>query len=352
MDIKQSKWPKINKFGKLNVKNYLATVGLIIAIYFALYLPIAQDGIFSYTGGIYINILIFMLFAVSLNVVVGLMGQLSLGHAGFIAVGAYGASVTTQIMTAMGVMLPSPVQLLISSVVGGIIACVFGILVAIPTLRLRGDYLAIITSAFGEIIKYIIQNIDFKFKINGQDIFILGGAAGLKNIPNISTFTMVFVIVVISIIIMVMIMTSRQGRLILSIRENEIAAENIGIQINKVKVYGFALASFFAGVGGSLFAHNTGILTPDKFGFIFSIEILVMVVLGGLGSITGSILAAIFLTYLNEVLRQVSEYRYLVYAIILIVLMIFRPEGIFGTKEFTFSGFVRYIKRKKKNGKK
>lgn len=352
MDIKESKWPRINKFGKLNIKNYLGTICLLIAVYFVLYIPIAEDGVFSYTGGIYINILIFMLFAVSLNVVVGLMGQLSLGHAGFIAVGAYGASITTQIMGALGMNLPSSLQLVVSSVIGGIIALVFGVLVAIPTLRLRGDYLAIITLAFGEIIKYIIQNIDFKFSIKGQDIFILGGAAGLKNIPNISTFTMVFLIVVISIVVMVMVMTSRQGRLILSIRENEIAAENIGIQINKVKVYGFALAAFFAGVGGSLFAHNTGILTPDKFGFIFSIEILVIVVLGGLGSITGSILAAVFLTYLNEILRSVSEYRYLIYAVILIILMIFRPEGIFGTKEFTFGGFMRYIKRNKKNGKK
>lgn len=352
MDIKTSKWPQINKFGKLNIKNYIATFVLIIAVYFALYLPIAEEGIFSYTGGIYINILIYMLFAVSLNVVVGLMGQLSLGHAGFIAVGAYTASLTTQIIIALGINLPLALQLVISSIVGGIFACIFGVLVAIPTLRLRGDYLAIITLAFGEIIKYIIQNIDFTFKIKGHDIFILGGAAGLKNIPQLASFTSVFFIVIISIIIIAMIMTSRHGRVVLSIRENEIAAENIGIQINKVKVYGFAISAFFAGVGGSLFAHNTGILVPDKFGFIFSIEILVIVVLGGLGSITGSILAAIFLTYLNEILRQVSEYRYLIYAVILIVLMIFRPEGIFGTKEFTFSGLKRFLKRGKKNSKK
>ena len=147
---------------------------------------------------------------------------------------------------------------------------------------------------------------------------------------------------------MVMVMTGRQGRLILSVRENEIAAENIGININKVKVYGFALAAFFAGVGGSLFAHNAGIITPDKFGFIFSIEILVMVVLGGLGSITGSVLAAIFLTYLNEILRQFSEYRYLVYAVILILLMIFRPTGIFGTSEFTYGKFKKFLQKKKR----
>ena len=346
--MEKSKWPQINRFGKFNIKNYGITIVLLAILYLVLYLPIASEGIFSYTGGVYINVLIAILFAVSLNIVVGLMGQLSLGHAGFIAVGAYSASVASQIIDALSPNMPDSLQLLVVTLVGGVFAAIFGALVAIPTLRLRGDYLAIITLAFGEIIKYIIQNIDFKINIAGNDVFILGGAAGLKNIPQLSSFTMVFFIVIISIIIMVMVMTGRQGRLVLSIRENEIAAENIGININKVKIYGFALAAFFAGVGGSLFAHNAGILTPDKFGFIFSIEILVMVVLGGLGSITGSILAAIFLTYLNEGLRQFSEYRYLVYAVILILLMIFRPKGIFGTSEFTYGGFKKFLQKKKR----
>lgn len=346
--MEKSKWPKINRFGKFNIKNYSLTFALLAVLYLVLYLPIAADGIFSYTGGVYINILIAILFAVSLNLVVGLMGQLSLGHAGFIAVGAYSASVTSQILDALSPTLPDMVQLIIATLVGGVFAAIFGALVAIPTLRLKGDYLAIITLAFGEIIKYIIQNIDFKVKVAGSDISVLGGAAGLKNIPQLSSFTLVFFIVVISVIIMIMIMTGRQGRLVLSIRENEIAAENIGININKVKIYGFTLAAFFAGIGGSLFAHNAGILTPDKFGFIFSIEILVMVVLGGLGSITGSVLAAVFLTYLNEILRQFSEYRYLIYAVILILLMIFRPTGIFGTSEFTYGGFKKFIQKKKR----
>lgn len=346
--MEKSKWPSINKFGKFNTKNYLGTLALIAILYLVLYLPIASEGIFSYTGGVYINVLIAILFAVSLNIVVGLMGQLSLGHAGFIAAGAYAASVSSHIIDAIAPNMVDSLQLIIASLIGGVIASIFGILVAIPILRLRGDYLAIITLAFGEIIKYIIQNIDFKFNIAGKEINVLGGAAGLKNIPQLSSFSLVFFIVVISIIIMVMVMTGRQGRLILSVRENEIAAENIGININKVKVYGFALAAFFAGVGGSLFAHNAGIITPDKFGFIFSIEILVMVVLGGLGSITGSVLAAIFLTYLNEILRQFSEYRYLVYAVILILLMIFRPTGIFGTSEFTYGKFKNFLQKKKR----
>ena len=177
----------------------------------------------------------------------------------------------------------------------------------------------------------------------------LGGATGLKNIPNIVTFDNVYLISIISMLIMGMIMISRKGREIQSIRENEIAAENIGIHINKVKLYGFALSAFFAGVGGSLYAHNVGVLTPDKFGFMFSIEILVMVVFGGLGSITGSILSAVLLTLLNEQLRQASEYRYLVYAVILIILMIYRPDGVFGKKEITIPRFINKFKKIKNN---
>ena len=189
-----------------------------------------------------------------------------------------------------------------------------------------------------------------------QNLEFLGGATGLKNIPTLANFTDYYFIVVICVIIITMAMTSRKGREVLSIRENEIAAENIGININKVKLYGFVFSAFFAGVGGSLFAHSLGILTPDKFGFLFSIEILVMVVFGGLGSITGALLSALLLTLLNEKLREVSQFRYLVYAVILIVLMIFRPDGVFGKKELTIPRFVRKVRtiknnRLKKNGK-
>ena len=326
-----NKWGSLNYFNKFNIKNYSLTSLFILVLFIILYFSFDQNDIFSYTGGIYINILIYILLAVSLNIAVGLMGQLSLGHAGFIAIGGYTAALVSKSMISSG--LPEFIQLFISSIAGGIVAAIFGALLGASTLRLRGDYLAIITLAFGEIIKYVIQNLDF-----------LGGATGLKNIPNITNFSNSFVFVVISVIIMTMIMTSRKGREIISIRENEIAAENIGININRVKLYGFALSAFFAGIGGSLFAHNIGILTPDKFGFVFSIEILVMVVFGGLGSITGAIISAIMLTLLNEQLREVSQFRYLVYAIILIVLMIFRSEGLLGTKELTIPRFVRKIR--------
>ena len=305
------KWQKLNYFNKFKIKNYILTFVSIIALYIVLSLTFDPTDLFSYTSGIYVNILIYILFAVSLNITVGLMGQLNLGQAGFIAIGGYSAAYISKILVNYNL---TPV--------------------GASTLRLRGDYLAIITLAFGEIVKYIVQNLDF-----------LGGATGLNNIPRIIDFSNSYFIVVISIIIIAMAMTSRKGKEILSIRENEIAAENIGMRLNRIKLYGFAFSAFFAGVGGSLFAHNVGILKPDKFGFLFSIEILVMVVLGGLGSITGAILAAILLTSLNEVLRDVSQFRYLVYAIILIALMIFRPTGIFGTKEFTFAGTKRRLNR-------
>ena len=326
-----SVWGDLNYFNKFNKQNYSLTTIFIIVLFIILNFSFDSKDMFSYTAGVYINILIYILFAVILNIAVGLMGQLSLGHAGFIAIGGYTAALISKSMVAAN--LPAFVQLLISSLIGGIVAAVFGFLLGASTLRLRGDYLAIITLAFGEIIKYVIQNLDF-----------LGGAAGLKDIPTITNFQISFIFVVVSVIIMTMIMTSRKGREIISIREDEIAAENIGINIKKAKLYGFTLSAFFAGIGGSLFAHNIGILTPDKFGFMFSIEILVMVVFGGLGSITGAVISATALTVLNEYLREVSQFRYLVYAIILIVLMIFRPSGLFGTKELTIPRFVRKIK--------
>ena len=167
----------------------------------------------------------------------------------------------------------------------------------------------------------------------------------MNGIPNITTFNNVYLIVVLSSVVLIMILISKKGRLLLSIRENEIAAENMGVDINKAKIYGFILSAFFAGIGGSLFAHNLGSLTPDKFNFVFSIEILVMVVLGGLGSITGAVVSATFLTLLNEILRSVSEYRLLIYSLILIFLMIFKKDGILGTAEFTIPKLFSFLKR-------
>ena len=319
---------------KINKKNYITSFILLVTLYLVLAYTIVGDDIFSYKAGLYINILIYVLFALSLNVVSGVMGELNLGHAGFISIGAYSASILSIFIQKYS--LNSNLHLVVVTVFGGIVAGLSGLFLSSITLRLRGDYLAIITLAFGEIIKYIIQNINF-----------LGGAAGLNGIPNITTFNNVYFIVVISSVILIMILISKKGRLLLSIRENEIAAENMGVDINKAKIYGFILSAFFAGIGGSLFAHNLGSLTPDKFNFVFSIEILVMVVLGGLGSITGAVVSATFLTLLNEVLRSVSEYRLLIYSLILIFLMIFKKDGILGTSKFTIPKLFSFLKRVK-----
>ena len=317
---------------KLKIKDSFIVGVLLIAIYAFLYLTIMNEGVFSYKAGIYINILIAILFAVSLNITVGLMGQLNLGFAGFISIGAYTGAVITRAMS--NVNINDNIKLVIALIAAGIVAGIFGVIVSALTLRLKGDYLAIITLAFGEMVRYVIQNIDF-----------LGGAAGFKNIPIITNFTNTYIVTIISLVIIIRLMTSGYGRLVLSIREDEIASENIGINTNMVKIYGFFISSFFAGVAGVLFAHNLGVLSPDKFSFVYSIEILVMVVFGGIGSITGSIVSASFITIINELLRQVSEYRVLIYSVVLIMIMIFRPEGLLGTSELTLKKIKEKIRK-------
>lgn len=207
-------------------KNGIIVALALIILYLILYLSKINEGIFSYKAGVYISILIAILFAVSLNVTVGVMGQLNLGFAGFISIGAYTGAVITRSLAKIN--FNDNIKLVIAILVAGLVSGIFGILVSIISLRLRGDYLAIITLAFGEIIQYIIQNIDY-----------LGGAAGFKNIPIYTNFTNTYIIVAISLVIIIQLMTSKYGRAVLSVREDEIASENLGININKVKVYGF-----------------------------------------------------------------------------------------------------------------
>ena len=312
------------------VQTYTISVILILVAYFILFFTLGND---PYYSTVIINVLIYILFAVTLNMTVGIMGQLNLGHAGFIAIGAYGGAYLTKLM--IGYHLPPTLQLIISCLFAGLVTSVFGFIIAIPALRLKGDYLAIITLAFGEIIKFTIQNLEF-----------LGGAAGLKGIPLLNNFTNVYIIVVICVTLITMLLTSRFGRTMLSVREDEIAAENIGISTNRVKLFGFTMAAFFTGIGGSLFAHNLSIIQPVKFGFTFSIDILVMVVFGGLGSITGASISAALLTTLNEFLRSSPEWRYFIYALVLIIIMIFIPSGILGTKELKINSILNSIKKR------
>lgn len=273
--------------------------------------------------GIIITIGIYVLLAASLNLTTGVLGELVLGHAGFMSIGAYAAALFTLHMD-----LPGLVEFPLALLLGGLLAAVFGVLIGIPALRLRGDYLAIVTLGFGEIIRVVIQNLSFT-----------GGGRGLYGIDEYTTFPWVFWIAALSVAVMYAMIGTRQGRAILSLRENEIAAEAVGVPGTRYKVLAFTLSSFFAGVAGGLYAHYITVLDPATFDFNMSIEILVMVVLGGMGSFTGSVLAAVVLTLLPELLRDLADYRMLIYSVVLVLMMILRPQGLLGKREFSLSRF-------------
>ncbi|MFZ8932532.1 MAG: branched-chain amino acid ABC transporter permease [Bacteriovoracaceae bacterium] len=267
---------------------------------------------------------IFIILSVSLNLINGQCGQFSLGHAGFWAIGAYTSAY-------YGVYHPLPVpdfiNLFIGCGIGFICAALAGVIIGVPCLRLRGDYLAIATLGFSEIIRIIIINLD-----------IVGGPRGFTNIPNWSNLGWVYLWVAITIIFCANLVRGTHGRAIISIREDEIAAESMGIFTFKYKSLAFILGAGFAGIAGSLFAHSQQFLHPNGFTFMWSVIILLMVILGGLGSISGSVIGAIILTLLPEVLRLMGEtianWRMVIYSLLLIFLMLLRPSGIMGKKEF------------------
>ena len=305
---------------------YVINLILIVAVWFVLNSLIQSGVITNYWSGILITVGINIILATSLNVATGYLGQLPLGHAGFMAVGAYAGGIFMKAM---------PVQELLKA--GNTGAAIPYILLAllisaIPALRLRGDYLAIITLGFGEIIRVILTNID---SVIGTDFTY--GAAGLKRIPKYSSFTLVFICVVVCCYIIHTVMKSRHGRAILSIREDEIASESVGVQTTYYKTFAFVLSAMMAGIAGCLYAGYLGSLYPSTFKFMKSIEILVMVVLGGMGSMLGSILSATVLTILPELLRSFSDYRMVVYSLALVVMMIFRPKGLLGSYDFSLS---------------
>ena len=276
--------------------------------------------------------------AVSLNLVNGFTGQFSIGHAGFMAVGAYGSAVFTlrvgQGFAASLGSLPDPIAngaaLLVALVVGGLLSAAAGWLVGLPSLRLRGDYLAIVTLGFGEIIRVMILNID-----------AVGGARGLPGIPQWSTFFWVFLAVVVVIMLSHNLAASTHGRALFAIRDDEVAAEALGVDTTRYKVLAFVISAFFAGVAGGLFAHFLSYLNPATFQFTKSIEVIAMVVLGGMGSVSGSVLAAILLTLLPEALRTAGALRMVIYSLMLIVLMITRPQGLLGNRELSLAWLRR-----------
>jgi branched-chain amino acid transport system permease protein len=268
-----------------------------------------------------------IILAVSLNLINGITGQFSLGHAGFMAIGAYTGGVLLKHyeQNLAGVMLP--VMFVAVTLLGGITASVAGLAVGIPTLRLRGDYLAIATLGFGEIIRVVLNQIE------SIGSFEVGGSAGLHNIPHIANFFWAYAWAIVCVVVIARLVYSAKGKPFFAVREDEIAAGAMGIDTTNYKVLAFVIGAFFAGVAGVLSATLSGNLDPGDFNFVKSIEIVVMVVLGGSGSITGSVLAAILLTYLPEQLRSFQDWRLVIYALLLIVMMLVRPEGLLGNRE-------------------
>ncbi len=300
------------------MKQHWPRIALLSAIVVSFVVSLFSENIDDYVLNILIMIGINVILAVSLNLVNGHTGQFSLGHAGFMAVGAYAATAVT-LFTGLTEMLPGPLLFIIALVAGGLAAAACGLIVGIPSLRLRGDYLAIVTLGFGEIIRVIIQNTD-----------ALGGPRGLSSIPQYTNFFWVFALASLTIYVISCLVESTYGRGFLAVRDDEVAAEAMGINTTKYKVTAFVLGAFFAGIAGGLYAHYFQYITPEGFNFLKSVEIVIMVILGGMGSTIGVTLAAIGLTVLNEFLREAEQYRMIIFALALIIIMILRPQGLIG----------------------
>lgn len=316
---------------------YAINLILIVALYVLMMSLVSSGVITNYWSGILITVGINIILAVSLNIATGYLGQLPLGHAGFMAVGAYAGGIFMKATPAAALIKAGESAALIPYIlaalaISAVVAGLFGLIIGIPALRLRGDYLAIITLGFGEIIRVVLTNID---SVLGFDFTY--GAAGLKRIPKFSSMTLVFICVVLSCVLIHTMMKSKHGRAILSIRDNEIASESVGVNTTYYKTTAFVFSAMLAGIAGCLYAGYLGSLYPSTFKFMKSIEILVMVVLGGMGSMLGSVVSATVLTVLPELLRSVADYRMVAYSLALVIMMIFRPKGLFGSYDFSMS---------------
>lgn len=319
-------------------KSNLITYGIVIALFAVVAVMVFSGMASRHMQSVLVPVCINIILAISLNLVVGFLGELSLGHAGFMSVGAY-AGCLFAVYTAD--FLPMIVRFPIAMLIGGIVAAIFGLIIGIPVLRLSGDYLAIVTLAAGEIIRSLVINVGFT-----------GGAAGLKGTPQDSNFVIAFIVVLITMFVIMNFVDSKHGRAIKAMRDNKIAAEACGVNLKSYKLLAFVLGAFFAGVAGVLYGHNFSILTADVFDYNRSIEILVIVVLGGLGSIRGSIISAVIITVLPEALRSFADYRMLIYAIVLIMMMLLnsseKGKAIMGKLNFkNLIGTVRKNKTQK-----
>lgn len=316
----------------------------------------------SSVKGQLIPICVYIVLAVSLNLVVGVSGELSLGHAGFMGVGAFtGVVVASSIANVVSNDL---VRLLIAMVIGGVMAGIAGGVIGIPVLRLRGDYLAIVTLAFGEILKNIIGNLyigkdshGLHFALNASGLvmesdgsMILNGPMGTTGVEKIATFGVGFALIIVTLVVVLNLIHSKEGRAIMAIRDNRIAAESVGLNVFSFKIKAFVVSAFLAGMAGALYGLNYSAITATKFDFTTSINILVFVVLGGMGNIFGSVISATLLYMLPEMLRGLYDYRMIMYAIVLIVVMLFTwsPRAKNWIQAVSSGGFMRRVFGQKK----
>ena len=317
-----------------NTRSNIITYGIVIAAFVVMQILVSGGKVSNSLSGQLIPICVYICMAVSLNLTVGILGELSLGHAGFMSVGAFSGVILA--MSIQDAVPSGPVRLLLAIIVGGIMAAIAGIIVGVPVLRLQGDYLAIVTLAFGEIIKNILNNLyvgvdgaGLHFSMKSTDALgmvdgkvLINGPMGATGVTKLSTFVAGFILVLVVLTVTLNLIRSRSGRAIMAIRDNRIAAESVGINITKYKLMAFVTSAALAGMAGALYAMNYSTIVPKKFDFNTSILILVFGVLGGMGNIRGSIIAATVLTILPEALRAMNDYRMLIYAIVLILVML------------------------------
>ena len=326
---------------KLNLnkstKSTLITVGMVVVAYIIMTILANAGVLSSLIKGLLVPLCIYAIIAVALNLTVGILGELSLGHAGFMCVGAFSSAFFS--ICFKDTMVAGP-RFFLAIVIGAVVSALFGLLIGIPVLRLQGDYLAIVTLAFGEIIKNVINVLYVGRDANGfhfslKDMMslnmepdgkvLINGAQGITGTPNDSNFTVGVILLVITLMIVLNLINSRSGRAIMAIRDNRIAAESVGINITQFKLLAFSISAGLAGLAGVLYAHNLSILQaqPKNFGYNMSIMILVYVVLGGIGNIRGSVIASVILVLLPELMRELNDYRMLIYSIVLIGIMLF-----------------------------
>lgn len=321
-------------------RSTLITFGIVIAAFIACQVMISTGAMTRSLKGQLVPICAYVVMAISLNMTVGILGELSLGHAGFMSVGAFAGIVTT---TCLADAIPlAPLRLAVAMIVGAAFAALAGVIVGVPVLRLKGDYLAIVTLAFGEIIKNIVNVmylgrdadglhfslVEQNFQLGDGGKMIINGPIGVSGVAKISTFTSGVVLILVTLFFVLNFINSRTGRAVMAVRDNKIAADSIGISVTHYKLLAFVVSAAFAGMAGTLYAMNFSTVTAAKFDFNTSILVLVFVVLGGLGNIWGSIIAAALLTLLPELLRGLSNYRMLIYAILLIAMMLFNNSSL------------------------